>query len=31
MNKDALLQRLSDIEWNDFEVKKSSFELPKDV
>jgi ATP-dependent DNA helicase RecG len=31
MNKNALLQRLTDIEWDDFEVKKSSDELPKNV
>jgi ATP-dependent DNA helicase RecG len=31
MDKDTLLQRLSDIEWDDFEVKKSSTELPKNV
>jgi ATP-dependent DNA helicase RecG len=31
MDKDALLQRLSDVEWDDFEVKKSTAELPKDV
>ncbi|MDR1918234.1 MAG: putative DNA binding domain-containing protein [Tannerellaceae bacterium] len=31
MNKKALLQRLSDIEWDDFEVKKASVELPKNV
>ena len=31
MNKETLLRRLSDIEWDDFEVKKSSDELPKNV
>jgi ATP-dependent DNA helicase RecG len=31
MDKDILLQRLSDIEWDDFEVKKSSSKLSKDV
>ncbi|MDR2890576.1 MAG: putative DNA binding domain-containing protein [Alistipes sp.] len=31
MNKDALLKRLSDIEWDDFEVKRSSDELPKNI
>jgi len=31
MDKQAFLQRLEDIEWDDFEVKKSSGELPKDV
>ena len=31
MDKNTLLQRLSDIEWSDFEVKKASSELPKDV
>jgi ATP-dependent DNA helicase RecG len=31
MNKNALLQRLSDVEWDDFEVKKASVELPKNV
>jgi predicted HTH transcriptional regulator len=31
MNKGVLLQRLSDIEWEDFEVKKSFAELPKDI
>jgi ATP-dependent DNA helicase RecG len=31
MDKNTLLQRLSDIEWDDFEVKKSTAELPKDV
>ncbi|MDR1699827.1 MAG: ATP-binding protein, partial [Lachnoclostridium sp.] len=31
MNKETLLQRLSDIEWDDFEVKKSSGELPKNI
>ena len=31
MDKNTLLQRLSDIEWTDFEVKKASAELPKDV
>ena len=31
MDKNSLLQRLSDIEWSDFEVKKGTSELPKDV
>jgi predicted HTH transcriptional regulator len=31
MDKDILLKRLSDIEWDDFEVKRASDELPKDV
>jgi len=31
MDKNSLLQRLSDIEWSDFEVKKGASELPKDV
>jgi len=31
MDKTALLQRLTDIEWTDFEVKKASSELPKDI
>ena len=31
MDKNTLLQRLSDIEWDDFEVKKAFSELPKDV
>ena len=31
MDKNKLLQRLSDIEWSDFEVKKAASELPKDV
>jgi ATP-dependent DNA helicase RecG len=31
MNKATLLQRLTDIEWDDFEVKKASHELPKNV
>ncbi|MDR1004590.1 MAG: putative DNA binding domain-containing protein, partial [Prevotellaceae bacterium] len=31
MNKEALIQRLTDIEWDDFEVKKASHELPKNV
>ncbi|MCL1944107.1 MAG: putative DNA binding domain-containing protein [Candidatus Azobacteroides sp.] len=31
MDKNTLLQRLADIEWNDFEVKKASSELPKGV
>ena len=31
MDKPALLQRLSDIEWDDFEVKKSSHDLPANV
>jgi ATP-dependent DNA helicase RecG len=29
MTKDELLKRLSDIEWDDFEVKKAETELPK--
>ncbi|MDR1120927.1 MAG: ATP-binding protein [Dysgonamonadaceae bacterium] len=31
MDRDILLQRLSDIEWDDFEVKRASGELPKNV
>ena len=31
MDKNVLLQRLSDIEWDDFEAKKSFTELPKNV
>jgi len=31
MNKTELLNRLSDIEWDDFEVKESRFELPKNI
>ncbi len=31
MNKETLLNRLSDIEWDDFEVKEASNELPKNI
>lgn len=31
MNKEALLKRLSDIEWDDFEAKQASSKLPKDI
>ena len=31
MNKEALLHRLSDIEWEDFEVKEATTELPKNI
>ena len=31
MNKEELLNRLSDIEWEDFEIKKSSDVLPKNI
>ena len=31
MNKNELLYRLSDIEWDDFEVKESRSELPKSI
>ena len=31
MNKEELLTRLSDIEWEDFEIKKASAELPKNI
>jgi len=31
MDKDSLLERLTDIEWDDFEVKKSLTELPQNV
>jgi predicted HTH transcriptional regulator len=31
MTKEALLQRLSDIEWDDFEVKEASHGLPKSI
>jgi len=29
MNKEKLLKRLLDIEWDDFEVKEAHSELPK--
>jgi ATP-dependent DNA helicase RecG len=31
MTKTELLQRLTDIEWDDFEVKEARSELPKSV
>lgn len=31
MTKDELLQRLSDIEWDDFEVKEAKDKLPENV
>ena len=31
MNKNELLSRLSDIEWEDFEIKQASGELPKNI
>jgi ATP-dependent DNA helicase RecG len=31
MDKNTLLQRLSDIEWDDFEVKAASVELPRNI
>ena len=31
MNKEELLNRLSDFEWEDFEIKKASDELPKNI
>jgi ATP-dependent DNA helicase RecG len=31
MTREILLQRLSDIEWDDFEVKEASRELPKNI
>ena len=31
MNREELLNRLSDIEWEDFEIKKASDELPKNI
>ena len=31
MTKEELLQRLSDIEWDDFEVKEASGGLPKSI
>lgn len=31
MNKEELLNRLSDIEWDDFEAKEAKSELPKSV
>jgi ATP-dependent DNA helicase RecG len=31
MNKTELLVRLTDIEWDDFEVKEARFELPKNI
>ena len=29
MNKQELVQKLSDIEWEDFEVKEAKSEVPK--
>ena len=31
MNKTELLQKLHDIEWDDFEVKEARKELPKNI
>ena len=31
MTKEELLKRLTDIEWDDFEVKEAKSELPKNV
>ena len=31
MNKTELLQKLQDIEWDDFEVKEAHSELPKNI
>jgi len=31
MNKQQLLQRLQDIEWDNFEVKSAQTDIPKDV
>ncbi len=31
MTKEELLQRLNDIEWDDFEVKEASGGLPKSI
>lgn len=31
MSKEELLQRLNDIEWDDFEVKEASGGLPKSM
>ena len=31
MNKTELLNRLTDIEWDDFEVKEARTELPKNI
>jgi len=31
MNKQQLLQRLQDIEWDNFEVKTAHTDIPKDV
>jgi hypothetical protein len=31
MNKEELLLRLTDIEWDDFEAKEASHELPKNI
>lgn len=31
MDKNTLLSRLSDIEWEDFEVKEASVDLPKTI
>ena len=31
MTKDELIQKLSDIEWDDFEVKAAKNELPKNI
>ncbi|WP_330941640.1 ATP-binding protein [Bacteroides sp. MSB163] len=31
MTKEELLHKLTDIEWNDFEVKSAQTELPKNI
>jgi ATP-dependent DNA helicase RecG len=31
MTKQELLEKLTDIEWDDFEVKEASSELPKNI
>ena len=31
MTKDELIQKLSDLEWEDFEVKSAKGEIPKDA
>lgn len=31
MTKEELLHKLTDIEWNDFEVKSAQIELPKNI
>ena len=31
MNKEALIERLNGIEWDDFEVKAATMEVPEDA